>query len=128
MRVSLDLLVVPQNPGDKRALFVGIRQKQLHETDNTTCTTQCEQHDLALLLKFTTKIFVEFPNFNDSHDLLRYMLQNTFHTVYQSKIHTYRYQTNSITPYRGHKNEKYIKADPKSGPAITKVTLSKTRY
>ena len=38
--------------------------QQLHDTDNTTCTTQCEQHDLALSLKSATKTFIEFPKFN----------------------------------------------------------------
>ena len=127
MRVSLDLLVVPQNPGDKRTLFVRIRQKQLHDTDNTTCTTQCEQHDLALLLTFTTKIFVEFPNFSCSYDLLRYMLQNTFHTVYQSKNTHLQISNrfNHALPWAQH--QKYVRAGPQGGPVIIKATLSKTR-
>ena len=78
------------------------RAQQLHHTDNMMCTTHCEQHDLTLSLKFTTETFVDFPKFHRSYDLLHYMLQNTFHTVYQLKIHTYRYQTNSVMPYCGH--------------------------
>ena len=65
----------PQNPGDKRTLFVRIR----HNNYTTpTCTTQCEQHNLALSLKFITKTFIEFPKFNWSYYLLRYMLQTLF--------------------------------------------------
>ena len=97
--------------------------QQLHDTDNTTCTTQFEQLDLALSLKFTTRTFVEFPKFNWSYDLLCYMLQNTFHAVYQSKIHTYRQQTDSVTPYRGHK----IKSTPEQALRAIEATLSKTR-
>ena len=75
MRVSLDPLVVPQNPGDKRTLFVRIR----HNNYTTpTCTTRCEQHKLVLSLKLITKTFIEFPKFNWSYYLLRYMLQTLF--------------------------------------------------
>ena len=77
--------------------------QQLHDTDNTTCKPHCEQHDLALSLTLTTKTFVEFPKFNWSYDLLRYMPRNSFHTFYQTEIHTYRHQTDSVTPYRGHR-------------------------
>ena len=65
----------PQNPGGKRTLFVRIR----HNNYTTpTCTTQCEQHNLALSLKFITKTFIEFPKFNWSYYLLRYVLQSLF--------------------------------------------------
>ena len=55
MLASLDPLVVPQPPGDKRTLFVGTRH------DNYTIPTiRRERHNLALSLKLTKKAFVEF--------------------------------------------------------------------
>ena len=86
--------------------------QQLHDTSDTTCTTQCEQHDLALSLKSATKTFMKFTKFNRTYYLVCYILQNTLHMVYQTKIHTYRHQTDSVTPYRGHK----IKRTPKEAP------------
>ena len=69
------LWLYPQNPGDKRTLFVRIR----HNNYTTpTCTTRCEQHKLVLSLKLITKTFIEFPKFNWSYYLLRYVLQSLF--------------------------------------------------
>ena len=52
--------------------------QRLHDTDNTTCTTQWEEHDLALSLKLAIKTFVEFLKLNWSYNLLPYMLQTLF--------------------------------------------------
>ena len=52
--------------------------QQLFNTNNTMCTTQWKQHNLAFSWKLTTKTFIEFPKFNWSYHLLCYMLQTLF--------------------------------------------------
>ena len=54
----LDCIPKPQRQAD---IFHTYTTQQSHNTDNTTCTAQFEQHDLAVLQKSTTKTFVEFP-------------------------------------------------------------------
>ena len=120
IHVSLDPLVVPQNPGNKRTLFVCIR----HDSYATSITRR--KHNLALSLKFTTKTCVEFPKFNRLYDLLWYMRQNTF--SYNLPIRNTRLQRPNRFSHAipRTQNQEYIKAGPQSIPVTIKANFTHT--
>ena len=97
--------------------------QQLNDTDNTTCTTQCEQHDLALSLKSTTKSFIEFPNFNWS--ILSYVTSFSYDLpIKNTHLQTSDRFSHALSRAQ---NQMYIKAGPQSSPVMIKATLSKTQ-
>ena len=95
----------PQQKADTVHMYM---TQQLHDTNTMACTTQCKQHDLTLSLKFTMKTCVEFPK-GIGPTQFYVACHNIFHTIYQSKIHTDRYQTSSVTPYHGHEIKRMSK-------------------